>query len=206
MALVAALRGFAAGGALGAALFVYHQHFKKPRKVAPWPNGIQKDSLWGPSFSDSEIESVLKAANASYRKMTREEILENTAQAIASEKVIGWFQGRMEFGPRALGARSILGDPRSTKMQSIMNLKIKFRESFRPFAPSILAERSSEYFDLDVESPYMMLVAPVQPKKRTTETVSQNETAKGLEKLYVVRSEIPAVTHVDYSARVQTVS
>ncbi len=195
-----------AGGALGAALFVYHQHFKKPRTVAPWPNGIQKDSLWGPSYSDQEIEGVLKTAKASYKKMSRSEIIENTAQAIASEKVIGWFQGRMEFGPRALGARSILGDPRSVKMQSIMNLKIKFRESFRPFAPSVLAERSKEYFDLDVESPYMMLVAPVQPQKRLTQTESQNEAAKGLDKLYVVRSEIPAVTHVDYSARVQTVS
>ena len=194
-----------AGGALGAALYVYHQHFKKPRTVGKWPSGIQGSSLLGPAFSDEQIEKVLMDSKASFKKMSREELIQASAKAIADEKVVGWFQGRMEFGPRALGARSILGDPRSTKMQSVMNLKIKFRESFRPFAPSILAEKVSEYFDLPTDSPYMMIVAPVSEKRRLPENEQKNQEAHGLDKLYVQRSEIPAVTHVDYSARVQTV-
>ncbi len=191
-----------AGGALGAAMYVNHHYFKQPRVPNPDPvHGIQGASLWGPEFTDGEIEAFLRSEGAAYRKLSEAEIAEETAKAIASEKVVGWFQGRMEFGPRALGARSILGDARSSKMQSIMNLKIKFRESFRPFAPAVLRERAKEYFDLEGESPYMLIVADVASKQR----VGDRKRPRGLDRLHDVRSTIPAVTHVDGSARVQTV-
>ncbi len=191
-----------AGGSLGAALFVTHEYFKRPRRPGPAPAGIQGNSLWGPGFSDDSIETFLKGAGAEYVKLSETELAEKVAAELASEKVVGWFQGRMEFGPRALGARSILGDPRSPRMQSVMNLKIKFRESFRPFAPSVLSEKARDYFDLEGESPYMLMVADVTRSRRLEVPESKGE---GLEKLKVLRSQIPAVTHVDYSARIQTV-
>ena len=191
-----------AGGALGAALSVWHQYLGNSR---PTPTGdAMKGSYLGPSFNDFEIAAALDGVGARYRKLTHAELIEQAAQALADEKVVGWFFGRMEFGPRALGARSILGDPRSPKMQSVMNLKIKYRESFRPFAPSVLREKVSDYFELDVDSPYMLLVAPVHPDLRIPMTPEQ-EGLFGIDKLNVPRSKIPAVTHVDYSARVQTV-
>lgn len=192
-----------AGGALGAALCAWHQYLGNSR-AADGARDSMKGAYLGPEFSDQEIEAYLRQNNISFMRLKQEEIPEKIADLIAAEKVIGWFQGRMEFGPRALGARSILGDARSPKMQSRMNLKIKFRESFRPFAPSVVAERVSDYFDLDRGSPYMLLVANVKEERRCT--IAKNEqNLFGIEKLHVVRSEIPAVTHVDYSARVQTV-
>ncbi|HEB84283.1 MAG TPA: hypothetical protein ENI92_04700 [Bacteroidetes bacterium] len=193
-----------AGGALGAALFTWHQVLDNPRLVPGNGRDSQRGSYLGPKFSSDEIEAWLKENGYPYHRYDNGEVLEKTAEAIAGEKVVGWFNGRMEFGPRALGARSIIGDARSPKMQSVMNLKIKYRESFRPFAPSVLRENVSEYFDLETESPYMLLVAPVREERRK----SMNEEEKklfGIEKLNVPRSDIPAVTHVDYSARVQTV-
>ena len=193
-----------AGGALGAALFTWHEYLGNKRNV-DGKKDLQAGSFLGPSYSDKEIKSFLDSKNVSYETLTKDQIPEKIADLIASEKVIGWFQGRAEFGPRALGGRSIIGDARSPKMQETMNLKIKFRESFRPFAPSVLEERSSEYFDLDVESPYMLLVAGVKKEKRLP--LEENEDKLfGLQKLNIKRSTIPAVTHVDYSARVQTVS
>jgi carbamoyltransferase len=192
-----------AGGALGAALFAWYGYLGNPRH----PDGkadSQRGSYLGPSFSDDEIESVLRASGAVYRRLSREELLDAVAGLIANEKVVGWFQGRMEFGPRALGARSILGDARSPTMQSVMNLKIKYRESFRPFAPSILQEEASGYFAIDRASPYMLLVAPMVEEKRISTTEAEQHLF-GIEKLNVARSEVPAVTHVDYSARIQTV-
>src|SRR5258706_7014128 len=159
----------------------------------------------GPEFSNAEIEQFLKATDAPYVRMSDAELYNCIAEELAAEKVIGWFQGRMEFGPRALGARSIIGDARSPKMQEVMNLKIKFRESFRPFAPSVLREKVSEYFELDSESPYMLLVAPVAQRQRRALTEGDPKLF-GLEKLLTIRSTIPAVTHVDHSARVQTVT
>jgi carbamoyltransferase len=193
-----------AGAALGAALFTWYQYLGNVR-TADDKNDFMKASLVGPHYSDDEIEKVLKEKDAPYTKLTALEIFEKTADLLAEEKVIGWFEGRMEFGPRALGARSIIGDARSAGMQETMNLKIKFRESFRPFAPSVLEEKASEYFELDIKSPYMLLVAPVREAKRRAMTKSE-EALFGIDKLNVARSEIPAVTHVDYSARVQTVS
>jgi len=192
-----------AGSALGAALFVWYQYLNNPRMIL---NGtdLQQASLLGPSFSDEEIEASLKEMDVAYEKVPAERLPEQVAGFLAAEKVVGWFEGRMEFGPRALGARSILGDARSPKMQSVMNLKIKYRESFRPFAPSVSRERVSEYFEIDSDSPYMLLVAPVQPKIRRKMTVTE-ERLFGIEKLNVPRSVIPAITHVDYSARIQTV-
>jgi carbamoyltransferase len=163
-----------------------------------------KASLLGSHYSNEQIEKFLKEKEIPYSKLADNEAMERMADLLAEDKVIGWFEGRMEFGPRALGARSIVGDARSAKMQETMNLKIKFRESFRPFAPSILEERTSEYFDLDIKSPYMLLVAPVKGSRRLAMTASE-ESLFGIDKLNVARSEIPAVTHVDYSARVQTV-
>jgi carbamoyltransferase len=191
-----------AGGALGAALYVWHRYLDKPRELKT-RRDMQKASYLGPKFSNEEIEAFLKARAAPYRKLADHEIATTVADLLARENVVGWFQGRMEFGPRALGARSILGDPRSPKMQSVMNLKIKFRESFRPFAPTVLAERVADYFELDRESPYMLLVAPVKNKWRT---LAAENCAIGLDKLKVARSTIPAVTHVDYSARIQTIA
>jgi carbamoyltransferase len=194
-----------AGGALGAAQFVWYQLLNNERVVEK-PDG-QSSSLLGPEFSDGETRDLLKNKGAVFESFESDEALcEQVATYIANENVIGWFQGRMEFGPRALGARSILGDARSEKMQSVMNLKIKFRESFRPFAPLVLKEYVSEYFEMrdGEESPYMLLVAPVQELKRC-EMPEEYEDKFGVEKLNYRRSEIPAVTHVDYSARVQTV-
>lgn len=196
-----------AGGALGAALSVWYQYLGKPRNVSDVCRGHidgMKASYLGPSFSEPEIAAFLDPYKARYRRLGRREIVEWTAQQLAQEKVVGWFQGRMEFGPRALGARSILGDPRSQKMQSMMNLKIKFRESFRPFAPSIIREAVSDYFEMDCDSPYMLLVAPVHKAIRRDMTADENRLF-GIDKLNIPRSSIPAVTHVDYSARVQTV-
>lgn len=192
-----------AGAALGAALFVWHQYLGNPR-TADDTNDFMKGSLLGSHYSDEKIEKFLQDNDIPYTKLAENQVSERIADAIADGKVIGWFEGRMEFGPRALGARSIIGDARSPKMQETMNLKIKFRESFRPFAPSVLREHAAEYFDLDIESPYMLLVAPVRESKRRPMTGAE-EALFGIDKLNVVRSEIPAVTHVDYSARVQTV-
>jgi carbamoyltransferase len=164
-----------------------------------------KGSYLGPEFSNGSIESFLKKNGHSYRLLTDAELPETIADLIAHEKVIGWFQGRMEFGPRALGARSIIGDARSPHMQKTMNLKIKYRESFRPFAPSVKAENIADYFEIDRESPYMLLVADVKKDKQRKMSTKQ-KSYFGLKKLNVVRSEIPAVTHVDYSARIQSVN
>jgi carbamoyltransferase len=192
-----------AGGALGAALFAWYSYFDNPR-TAVSQGDRQKGSYLGPAYGESEIEEALNRFGARYRRVDRSILPAHVASLIAAQKVIGWFQGRMEFGPRALGARSIIGDARSTAMQSVMNLKIKFRESFRPFAPSVLAERVADYFSMDHSSPYMLLVAPVAPALQITMTEEQ-EKLFGIDKLNVPRSSIPAVTHVDYSARIQTV-
>jgi carbamoyltransferase len=192
-----------AGGALGAALFVWYRLLHNARS-ADGVRDAQQGSFLGPSFADEEIETFLKGHGASYRRLDRASLLDTTAELIAQENVIGWFQGRMEFGPRALGARSIIGDARSPRMQSVMNLKVKYRESFRPFAPSVLEERVGEYFALGRPSPYMLLVAPVLESRRVAVTDAEH-TLVGVEKLRVPRSDIPAVTHVDYSARIQTV-
>jgi carbamoyltransferase len=193
-----------AGGALGAALFVWHQYLDKGRK-ADGTKDSQKASLLGPEFENGYIKEYLEKHEIPYTFVEERDIPDRIADLIADEKVIGWFQGRMEFGPRALGSRSIIGDARSPEMQETMNLKIKFRESFRPFAPTVIAEHASEYFEIDRESPYMLLVAPV--KQEIRRAVSEEEDERfGLEKLRVVRSTIPAITHVDYSARLQTVN
>ena len=161
-------------------------------------------SFLGPSYTNEEIEQFLRAKEAPYERLSDDVLFDRVAEELADGKVVGWFQGRMEFGPRALGARSILGDARNPKMQSVMNLKIKFRESFRPFAPSVLRERVSDYFALDTDSPYMLLVAPVLEKRRIRPTKEQ-QSLWGIDLLNVPKSDIPAATHVDYSARIQTV-
>ena len=190
-----------AGGSLGAALAYWHRDLKKPRNdYKDQMNG----SYLGPKFNDEEIEKKLKNLNANYKKLSEEEIIKLTAKGLADNKTVGWFQGRMEFGPRALGGRSILADPRSEKMQKELNLKIKFRESFRPFAPSILREDLPEWFDLNCDSPYMLLVADVKKDKQINISDKSNELF-GIEKLNIKRSSVPAITHVDYSARIQTV-
>jgi carbamoyltransferase len=191
-----------AGGALGAALVAWHEYHDQPRSV----NGHDSmaGSYLGPRFGDSEIRAQLDAQGAVYEQLDAEQMPERLGDILSGEKVVGWFQGRMEFGPRSLGGRSIIGDPRSEKMQSVMNLKIKYRESFRPFAPAVLAEDVSEYFELDRPSPYMLIVAPVQEKLRV-EMSDEQQRLFGIDKLNVRRSQIPAITHVDYSARVQTV-
>jgi carbamoyltransferase len=193
-----------AGGALGAALFAWHQYLGRERQANDM-NDSQRGSYLGPEFSRDEIHAYLTTNNIPFTELGDAELPEKIADLIKAETVIGWFYGRMEFGPRALGARSIIGDARSPKMQEVMNLKIKFRESFRPFAPTVLREKVSEYFDLDGESPYMLLVAPVAKSKRR-EMTAEEQKLFGLEKLLKVRSTIPAVTHVDYSARVQTIT
>jgi carbamoyltransferase len=193
-----------AGGALGAALFTWHQYLGKGRQVEE-NKDKQRGSYYGPHFSNEEIETFLRERNIPYRRLEDDELLGTVAGLLASEKVVGWFHGRMEFGPRALGARSIIGDARSSKMQSTMNLKIKYRESFRPFAPTVLEEEVSDYFEIDRRSPYMLLVAPVKKDIRR-EMGEEEKKLFGIDKLNVVRSTIPAVTHVDYSARVQTVN
>ena len=192
-----------AGGALGAALFAWHQVLDRPRE-AGGGRDRQRGSYLGPAFDSDTIEAWLKERRLPYRRHPADEVPALVAALIADEKVVGWLSGRMEFGPRALGARSILGDARSPKMQSVMNLKIKYRESFRPFAPSCLVEDVGEFFELDCESPYMLLVAPVRPERRRVMT-DEEQRLFGIDKLNVPRSDIPAVTHVDYSARVQTV-
>lgn len=193
-----------AGGAVGAALLIWHQYLEKPRRADEKHDSMNWSYL-GPEFKNEEILKYLQKNNITYHELKTEEIPEKIADLMAQEKVIGWFSGRLEFGPRALGSRSIIGDARSPKMQEKMNLKIKFRESFRPFAPSVLEEKVSEYFELDRESPYMLLVAPVRKEWRRS-VVQDEQKATGLEKLKIFRSTIPAVTHVDYSARIYTVN
>ncbi|MBK8274356.1 MAG: carbamoyltransferase [Nitrospira sp.] len=192
-----------AGGALGAALSAWHQHEGHPR-TADNVTDRMSGSYLGPAFSNDQVEARLKAIGAVYERLNDDELFDYVANDLAGEKVVGWFQGRMEFGPRSLGGRSILGDARSAKMQSVMNRKIKYRESFRPFAPSVLRESVSDYFQMDCDSPYMLLVAPVQERRRLPFDPGQRDLW-GIDLLNVPRSEIPAVTHIDYSARVQTV-
>lgn len=192
-----------AGGALGAALALNHIHLRQPREINPGIDAMSGSYL-GPRFDQAEVERRLTASGAQFEVMSEEMVLAATAEALVAGKAVGWFQGRMEFGPRSLGGRSILGDPRSPTMQKTLNLKVKYRESFRPFAPSILHEHVSEWFELDGPSPYMLLVADVLKSKRH-EMTTEELALFGIDKLNVLRSEIPAVTHVDYSARIQTV-
>ena len=191
-----------AGGSLGAALAMWHLELKKERKENKKDD--MQGSYLGPSYSQKEIEDDLNKLNASYSVMTNQEIIENTSEYLKDGNAIGWFQGRMEFGPRALGARSILGDPRSATMQKNLNLKVKYRESFRPFAPSILREDLKEWFKMNEDSPYMLLVAEISDDKKIKMTEEEKKLF-GIDKLNIRRSDIPAVTHVDYSARIQTV-
>ncbi len=192
-----------AGGSLGAAMAVWYQYLGNKRKVDGKADSMEGAYL-GPSFSERYIESFLKKNNIPYKKLSEGELINTVAQLLTEEKVVGWFQGRMEFGPRALGNRSIIGDARSSKMQSVMNLKIKYRESFRPFAPSVLREKVSDYFGLDYDSPYMLLVAPVK-EDRCIDIQKEKKNLWGIDLLNVPRSDIPAITHIDYSARIQTV-
>ncbi len=191
-----------AGGAVGAALAAYHRELGQKRK--PYPNDGMKGAYLGPEFKQSEINQQLTSCGAIFEEVPEEELIFLTAEAIAQGQAVGWFQGRMEFGPRALGCRSILGDPRSGTMQKMLNLKVKYRESFRPFAPSVLSEDVDKWFELDGDSPYMLLVADVQENLRIDMTEDE-KLQFGVDKLNIKRSSIPAVTHVDYSARVQTV-
>lgn len=193
-----------AGGALGAALAGWHLYLSGRSPARPASLDGMKGSYLGPEFSQLDIEERLRSRGARFKVLAKDELIAKCADALANGSAVGWFQGRMEFGPRALGARSILGDPRSAAMQKVLNLKVKYRESFRPFAPSVLREDVSEWFALDVDSPYMLLVAPIVDGRRRPMTPDE-EHLFGIDKLNVVRSEIPAVTHVDYSARVQTV-
>ena len=192
-----------AGGALGAALSLWYLHYNSKRKIS-----IERDDMkgayLGPKFSNAEIEKELKACGAKFRKCSEDELINEVANLLANEKAIGWMQGRMEFGPRALGGRSIIADPRSSVMQKQLNLKVKYRESFRPFAPSVLREDVAEWFEHDIDSPYMLLVADVQKDKRLKMT-TEEKALFGIDKLNVPRSSVPAITHVDYSARIQTV-
>ena len=192
-----------AGGALGAALSIWHQYHNKERSSSK-DRDAMKGSYLGPEFNDAEIEDTLMACGAIFKKLSETEIIEEVVSALTDEKAVGWMQGRMEFGPRALGGRSIIADPRSSKMQKQLNLKVKYRESFRPFAPSILREDVGEWFEHDADSPYMLLVADVKENKRRAMT-AEEEALFGIDKLNIVRSSVPAITHVDYSARIQTV-
>lgn len=192
-----------AGGALGAALAAWHQHEKQPRIVNP--EDSMKGSYLGPKYSEQEIKTYLDSIGAKYQKLNEgEEYYKKLSKILNDGNVIGWFQGRMEFGPRALGGRSIIGDPRNTTMQSIMNLKIKYRESFRPFAPAVLAEDVSKFFKMKTRSPYMLLVAEVSDEIKK-EMTAEEQKLFGIEKLNIHRSTLPSITHVDYSARIQTV-
>ena len=190
-----------AGGSLGAALAYWHHELNMPRQEF---KDQMKGSYLGPKFENNQIEKILKSLKANYKKFNTEEIISLTAKQLSNEKTVGWFQGRMEFGPRALGGRSILADPRSEKMQKELNLKIKFRESFRPFAPSVLRDDVSDWFELDGDSPYMLLVSEIK-KNKQIKVAKKDENLFGIEKLNLKRSSIPAITHVDYSARIQTV-
>jgi carbamoyltransferase len=192
-----------AGGAVGAALVAWHQLQGNPR-IPDAAGDSMHGAFLGPAFSNDTIEAFLTAQAAPYTRLEDERLLARVAEELAAGKVVGWLQGRMEFGPRALGARSILGDARNPRMQSVMNLKIKFRESFRPFAPSVLRDRLSDYFDLDTDSPYMLLVAPVRAERRLSKPRHRGDLW-GIDLLNIPRSDIPAVTHLDYSARIQTV-
>jgi carbamoyltransferase len=190
-----------AGGAVGAALAAWHLHPEAPPRQASLTDAMQS-SLLGPEYSDAEIEAVLRASGAVFQKLDKAALLEFAVNLLKSEQVVGWFQGRMEYGPRALGCRSILGDARSPRMQSVMNMKVKFRESFRPFAPIVRRERVADYFELETDSPYMLLVAPIRTELRRALPANLS----GIDLLKTERSTLPAVTHVDYSARIQTVS
>ena len=192
-----------AGGSLGVATLVWHRHLGGARRVTPGRDAM-KGAYLGPGFTEAEIEAALLRHGARFVRLERATLHGTVAQGLAEGQVMGWFNGRMEFGPRALGARSIIGDPRNPRIQEQMNLKIKFRESFRPFAPSVLRDRASDYFELEVDSPYMLLVAPVREDRRVP-LPEGSEALWGIERLNVPRSDIPAVTHVDHSARVQTV-
>ena len=191
-----------AGGALGAAQAFYYQELDNKRKISKTDS--MNGSYLGPQFTDDQVENELKICGANYKKLTSDQVIKNTAKALSEEKAVGWFQGRMEFGPRSLGNRSIIADPRSEKMQKNLNLKVKYRESFRPFAPAVLFEKVFEWFDINSESPYMLLVADVKKSKQIQMTDEQKNLF-GVDKLNVKRSSIPSVTHVDYSARIQTV-
>lgn len=191
-----------AGGSLGAALVTWYDYYDNPRTVQP--DDAMQGSYLGPKSTDADISSYLDSVNAKYEPLTDDVLMPKLASILASENVVGWFQGRMEFGPRSLGGRSIIGDPRSNKMQSVMNLKIKYRESFRPFAPAVLAERVGDYFEHTTSSPYMLMVAPIVESRRVKMTEEQTELF-GIEKLKINRSDLPSITHVDYSARIQTV-
>lgn len=193
-----------AGGALGAALAVWYEYLEKPRHPDPHKMDAMQGSYLGPRHSQTEINQYLDSIGAKYQVIDDADLMPKLASIMQNENVVGWFQGRMEFGPRALGGRSIIGDPRSPKMQSVMNLKIKYRESFRPFAPAVKADKVSQWFEHHCESPYMLMVAPVAKDKRIAMTEAQQKLF-GIEKLNIPRSQIPAVTHVDYSARIQTV-
>ena len=192
-----------AGGALGAALSVWYLHHNNERKITSQSDSM-KGSYLGPEFTDKEIEAELKEFGAVYTKLSETDLIEKVATALAEEKAVGWMQGRMEFGPRALGGRSIIADPRSPVMQKQLNLKVKYRESFRPFAPSVLREDVNEWFEHDTDSPYMLLVADVK-KNKCNKMTAEDEALFGIEKLNISRSSVPAITHVDYSARIQTV-
>ncbi len=192
-----------AGGALGAALSAWYLHHAKERSVSSERDSM-KGAYLGPEFTDDEIEAELSACGARFKKLSESELIEQVATALADEKAVGWMQGRMEFGPRALGGRSIIADPRSPVMQKQLNLKVKYRESFRPFAPSVLREDVGDWFEHDADSPYMLLVADVQKNKRRS-MIAEEEALFGIDKLNVPRSSVPAITHVDYSARIQTV-
>ncbi len=192
-----------AGGALGAALTVWHMNQNGERNLKKNPDSM-KGSYLGPEFSDSEIKNQLKSCGAVFKKFKKDDLIDSVVSALVKKKAVGWMQGRMEFGPRALGARSIIADPRHSEMQRQLNLKVKYRESFRPFAPSVLSEHVSEWFELDENSPYMLIVAGVK-KKKLRKMTTREENLFGIEKLNIKRSSIPAITHVDYSARIQTV-
>tara|TARA_B110000037_G_scaffold200148_1_gene240514 strand:- start:713 stop:2026 length:1314 start_codon:yes stop_codon:yes gene_type:complete len=192
-----------AGGALGSALCAWYLHHSKERNISSERDAM-KGSYLGPSFSNEEIEAELNLCGAKFKKLSKSGLIEQVASALEDQKAVGWMQGRMEFGPRALGGRSIIADPRSLKMQKQLNLKVKFRESFRPFAPSVLKEDVADWFEIDIDSPYMMLVANIQKDKRL-KVKGEEKALFGIDKLNVPRSSIPAITHVDYSARIQTV-
>jgi carbamoyltransferase len=192
-----------AGGAIGAALIVHHHYLNNPA-IPKNGRDLQKGSYFGPAYSNEAIEKTLTHYKIPYHCFEDEQLVDTAADLLKDENVIGWFQGRMEFGPRALGNRSIIGDARSSEMQKKMNLKIKYRESFRPFAPSVMADKAGEWFELDRESPYMLIVADIKKEKQRKMTDKENQLW-GIDKLNIIRSEIPAVTHVDYSARIQTV-